>query len=72
MAKVKTKVFGQRFCTYCGRNAMYYCESEDNSVMGVCDCGNIDYCDRETKEDVLKRFGDDMKEPDIDVMYFDD
>jgi hypothetical protein len=51
---------------------MYYCEAEDGDLIGVCDCGNVDYCMGETKESILKRFGDTMKKPDIDVMCFED
>ena len=68
----EAKVFGMRFCTYCGKTEVYYCEFKDGTVMGVCDCGNTDYCTRETKDDVIKRFGDRMKTPDIDVMCFED
>lgn len=71
MARIKAKVFGQRFCTYCGKTSMYYCEFEDKTLIGVCDCGNTDYCTRETKEKILERFGSRMKTPDIDTMYFD-
>lgn len=67
----KTKVFGMRFCTYCGKTQMYYCEFENGTVTGVCDCGNIDYCTGETKEDVIKRFGTRLTTPDIDTMYFE-
>ena len=52
-------VFGERFCTYCGRNMLYIIDH--GRPVGVCDCGNVDYCDNETVEDVKKRFGDVMK-----------
>lgn len=52
-------VFGERFCTYCGRNMLYIIDN--GQPVGVCDCGNVDYCDNETVEDVKKRFGDAMK-----------
>ena len=69
---VEAKVFGMRFCTFCGKTKMYYCEFKDGTTLGVCDCGNIDYCTRYTKEDVIKHFGERLKAPDIDVMCFDD
>lgn len=53
-------VFGERFCTYCG-GKMFYFTDENNCPVGVCDCGNTDYCDNETVEDVKKRFGDCLK-----------
>ena len=68
----EAKVFGMRFCTYCGKTKMYYCEFKDGTVLGTCECGNTDYCTRETKEDIIKRFGDNMKTPDIDIMCFED
>ena len=68
----KAKVFGMRFCTFCGKTNMYYCEFKDGTILGVCDCGNVDYCTRYTKEDVIKHFGNEMKTPDIDVMCFED
>lgn len=65
------KVFGQRFCTYCGTYEMYYFE-QDNHPYGIClRCGNTDYCGNETKADVLKRFGNHMKKPDIDELVLE-
>lgn len=58
------RVFGQRFCTFCGKNTMlYYTWEEDGKtrVIGDCECGNIDYCDGETEADVKRRFGAHLK-----------
>ena len=68
MAKYKQfRVFGQRNCTYCGSAEMYYIDFFGNP-LGVCDCGNTDYCDHETETDVKKRFGDRMKAPNISTL----
>jgi hypothetical protein len=53
-------VFGERFCTYCAGTVIYF-TMENNEPMGVCSCGNTDYCDNETVADVKKRYGDRMK-----------
>lgn len=67
----KCKVFGQRFCTYCGNNKMYYFEREEGKPIGMCmTCDNDDYCDRETVEQVKARFGSGLKTPDIDYVVF--
>lgn len=71
MAK-RYPVFGRRFCTYCGRTKMYYIRFEDNKPLGLCDCGNIDWCDNETEADVRKRYGADLKLPDIASLLLDD
>lgn len=52
----KYPVFGERFCTYCG-GTMYYFTDEDNNPGGICDCGNVDYCDNKTVEKVKKQYG---------------
>lgn len=49
----KFRTFGQRFCTYCGTNQMYYIDF-DGSPLGVCNCGNVDWCDNETETEVKK------------------
>ena len=49
------KRFGKRFCTFCGGYVIYY--NDNNYIYGECECGNVDYCDNETEEDVKKRFG---------------
>jgi hypothetical protein len=67
---LKVKPFGQRFCTYCGTNEMYYFIDEEEPI-GVClKCNNIDYCDNETVEQVKERFGEHMKTPDLDTITF--
>lgn len=68
MKKVTCKVFGQRFCTYCGRNKMYYFIDGDGHPFGSCSCGNEDYCDHETVEQVKQRFGAKLKPADIDTL----
>ena len=48
------RCFGKRFCTYCGKNTMYYYSWKTNNklhLIGECSCGNIDYCDGETTEE---------------------
>lgn len=56
---MKTKIFGTRFCTYCGGEVKYFLY--EGKPIGTCSCGNTDYCDNETKEDVIKRFGSRFK-----------
>lgn len=66
----KYPIFGERVCTYCG-NTMFYITEDDGSPIGVCDCGNIDYCDNETMEDVQKRFGTRLTPSKLDFLYTD-
>jgi hypothetical protein len=66
--KNKFKVFGQRFCTYCGSDAMYYIEDGEQPRGFCCECDNVDWCDNETVEDVKKRYGDRLHEADIDFL----
>lgn len=68
MMKVDCKVFGKRFCTYCGKEEMYYITDDGGRPYGVCSCGNEDYCDGETVEQVKKRFGAKLKPADIDTL----
>ena len=56
----KYPVFGERFCTYCG-GTMYYITDTHNNPIGLCSCGNTDYCDNKTVADVKKQYGDRMK-----------
>ena len=56
----KYPVFGERFCTYCG-GTMHYFTDENNHPGGICSCGNTDYCDNKTVEDVKKWYGDALK-----------
>lgn len=64
---VKARVFGKRFCTYCGKTNMYYYTWEEEGktrVFGECftrGCENVDYCDNQTEEDIKKWFGDKLK-----------
>jgi hypothetical protein len=53
-------VFGERFCTYCAGTMLYF-TNENNEPMGICSCGNTDYCDGKTVADVKKQYGDHMK-----------
>ena len=53
---MKARVFGVRFCTYCGKKDMFYYMDGDQPI-GACSCGNTDWCDNETEADVKKRFG---------------
>lgn len=64
---MRYKVFGERFCTYCGGSVVYFID-EDGQPAGVCKCGNVDYCDNETVEDVKKRFGSSMHPPKCDTI----
>ena len=67
----KFRVFGQRFCTYCGTNKMYYIHF-NGSPLGLCDCGNVDWCDGETEADVKKRYGARLQSADISFLEMDD
>lgn len=58
---MKIKAWGKRFCTYCGGTKMYYMTLPTGKNIGVCDCGNVDYCDRQTKEQIQARFGERLK-----------
>lgn len=70
--KKRFKVFGQRFCTYCGKDEMYYIDY-NGRPLGLCDCGNVDYCDHDkTEADVKKRYGTRLKPADIDVLILED
>lgn len=53
----KYSIFGERFCTYCG-GTMYFFTDEDGNPNGVCPCGNVDFCNNETVEDVKNRYKD--------------
>ena len=61
---MKYKTFGQRFCTHCGTYEMYYFEDEDGEPGGMClRCGNIDWCDNQTIEDVKQHYGEKLLSP---------
>lgn len=65
------KTFGQRFCTYCGTTRMYYINFNGNP-LGLCDCGNVDWCDGETEAEVKKRYGKRLQPADIEFLEMDD
>lgn len=67
----KFRVFGQRFCTYCGTNQMYYINF-NGSPLGLCNCGNIDWCDNKTETEVKKQYGARLKPADISFLVMDD
>lgn len=60
---MKARVFGKRFCTYCGQTNMQYysfIENGETHVMGECftkGCNNVDWCDGKTEEDVKRQYG---------------
>ena len=68
MTDITSYVFGQRFCTRCGQDKMYYYMDGDGYPYGSCSCGNIDYCNGETVERVKKRLGEELKPVDIDAL----
>jgi hypothetical protein len=51
---------------------MYYIHFERNRPLGLCDCGNVDWCDGETAEDVKKRYGVHLHPADIIALEMDD
>ena len=65
------KTFGQRFCTYCGTTHMYYINL-NGRPLGLCDCGNVDWCDGETEADVKKRYSTHLKPADVNFLEMDD
>ena len=67
---IKAKVFGQRFCTRCGTTQMYYYTIEGQPEGSCQRCGNIDYCDDETEQQVKQRFGNLLRKADIDTLIF--
>ena len=69
--KKRYKVFGQRFCTYCGKDEMYYIDY-NGKPLGLCDCGNTDWCSGETEADVKKRYGTRLKPADIDILILEE
>jgi hypothetical protein len=68
------KVFGKRRCTFCGKNKFLYYRWQERGktkVRGECfSCGSLDYCDNETEEKIINRFGSDMIKMDnpIDIV----
>lgn len=51
------EVFFERFCTYCGGTVRYFI-TEEGFPLGVCKCGNIDWCDNwDTVEKVINHYG---------------
>ena len=70
MAK-KYKTFGKRFCTYCGKEEMYYIDLNGTPV-GICKCGNTDWwSSRKTPEDVKARYKDRLKPADVPYLFLD-
>lgn len=67
----KFRVFGQRFCTYCGTNQMYYIDF-NGIPLGICNCGNTDWCDGKTETEVKKQYGARLKPADIPFLEMDD
>lgn len=67
----KFRTFGQRFCTYCGTTRMYYIDF-NGRPLGLCDCGNVDWCDGETEEEVKQHYGQRLKPADIEFLEMDD
>lgn len=67
----KFKTFGQRFCSYCGTNKMYYINF-NGAPLGLRDCGNVDWCDGKTEAEVKQQYGQHLKPADIDFLEMDD
>lgn len=66
--RMRVKVFGQRFCTFCGTNEMYYFHMNGKPIGACLRCDNTDWCDNETEADVKKRYGADLKPADIEYI----
>lgn len=65
------KVFGERICTYCG-GKMLYINFTNNQPLGLCDCGNTDWCDNKTEDDVKKQYGSHLRPSRIKILEMDD
>lgn len=65
------KTFGQRFCTYCGTNQMYYIHFKGRP-LGTCECGNMDWCEGETEAEVKKRYGKRLFPANIEFLEVND
>ena len=71
MAKKKYVAYAKRFCTYCGKTEMYYCTTEDGPI-GVCSCGNTDWCDNMTEDDIKAQIGKGrLIACDVDIIFED-
>lgn len=70
MAKKPTtvKAYARRFCTQCGTYNMLYA-TVDGRPIGMCDCGNTDWCDNKTEADVKAQIGKDkfMRPCDLEI-----
>lgn len=59
---IKARIFGKRYCSFCGRQSMHYFKWTENGVeniLGQCftrSCGNMDYCDNATEQSLKERY----------------
>lgn len=65
--KITVRAYARRFCTYCGTHNLLYA-TVDGHPLGMCDCGNTDWCDNMTEADVKRLVAEGKLSPcDIDI-----